>query len=68
MENKEEDKIRQDYEAVCSKLNMDQTSMDSAWASYVNTNNYYALEVCCVWGEMEWLASYLGGLFSLNTA
>ena len=44
-ENREEDKVRQDYEAVCSKLNMDQTSMDSAWSSYTHTRDYYALEV-----------------------
>lgn len=39
--------IRQEYEAVCSKLNMDQPSMDSAWSSYSATRDYYALEVGC---------------------
>ena len=42
---KEEKKIRDDYEAVCSKLNMDQTSMDSAWTSYTDIRDYYTLEV-----------------------
>lgn len=44
-ENREESQIRQEYEAVCSKLNMDQSSMESAWTSYTNTRDYYALEV-----------------------
>ena len=41
----EEAKVRQDYEAVCSQLNMDQASMDSAWTSYVGIRDYYVLEV-----------------------
>ena len=43
--NREESQIRQEYEAVCSKLNMDQSSMESAWTSYTNTRDYYTLEV-----------------------
>lgn len=41
----EEKKIREEYEAVCSKLNMDQASMDSAWTSYTGIRDYYTLEV-----------------------
>ena len=41
----EENKIREDYESVCSKLNMDQESMDSAWKSYIDIRDYYTLEV-----------------------
>ncbi len=44
-ERQEDLLIRQEYEAVCSKLNMDQPSMESAWTSYSNTRDYYALEV-----------------------
>lgn len=44
-EDQEERKIREDYEAVCSKLNMDQPSMQSAWDSYKDISNYFALEV-----------------------
>lgn len=49
VEDKEESQIRQDYEAVCSKLNMDQSSMESAWDSYTKTRDYYALEVSWEW-------------------
>ncbi len=41
----EDKKIRDDYESVCSKLNMDQESMDSAWTSYTDIRDYYTLEV-----------------------
>lgn len=41
----QEGEIKQEYEDVCSKLNMDQSSMESAWTSYTNTRDYYALEV-----------------------
>lgn len=44
-EGEEEKEIRQEYEAVCSKLNMDQSSMESAWTSYTDIRDYYALEV-----------------------
>lgn len=37
--------VRQEYEAVCSKLNMDQPSMESAWRAYLDTRDYYTLEV-----------------------
>ena len=37
--------VRQEYEAVCSKLNMDQGSMEAAWTSYKETRDYYTLEV-----------------------
>lgn len=42
----EEMEIREEYECVCSKLNMDQESMDSAWKSYTDIRDYYTLEVC----------------------
>lgn len=41
----EEGKVKQEYEAVCSKLNMDQASMEAAWTSYTDTRDYYTLEV-----------------------
>jgi len=41
----EENKIREDYESVCGKLNMDQESMDSAWKAYTDIRDYYTLEV-----------------------
>ena len=44
-ESMEDQKVRQEYEAVCSKLNMDQASMESAWTSYTETRDYYTLEV-----------------------
>lgn len=44
-EGGQEDKIREDYEAVCGKLNMDQASMDTAWKSYTGIRDYYTLEV-----------------------
>lgn len=44
-ENREESQIRLEYEAVCSKLNMDQQSMEDAWSSYASTRDYYTLEV-----------------------
>lgn len=46
----EEKKIREDYEAVCGKLNMDQVSMDSAWTSYTDIRDYYTLEVYTITG------------------
>ncbi len=47
----EDKRIRQEYEAVCSKLNMDQASMEAAWTSYTETRDYYTLEVS--WAELE---------------
>lgn len=44
-ETREETETRQEYESVCSKLNMDQDSMKSAWSSYCDVHAYYALEV-----------------------
>ena len=41
----DEVKIWEDYESVCSKLNMDKESMDSAWKSYTDIRDYYTLEV-----------------------
>ena len=44
-EGQDEQKIKGDYEVVCSKLNMDQPSMETAWKSYANIRDYYTLEV-----------------------
>lgn len=40
-----EAKTREEYEAVCSKLNMDEYSREAAWTSYTRTRDYYTLEV-----------------------
>ena len=44
-EEEVEASMRKEYEAVCNKLNMDQSTMESAWSSYTDTRDYYALEV-----------------------
>ena len=43
--SEEEKRIKSDFEAVCRKLNMDQDSMDAAWASYDKIKDNYTLEV-----------------------
>lgn len=49
-ESQEDVANRQEYETVCSKLNMDQPSMESAWTSYSEIKDYYTLEVgICLW-------------------
>lgn len=39
------EKIREEYDSVCNKLNMDQSSMERAWTSYSDIRDYYTLEV-----------------------
>ena len=43
--SQDEGEIRREYEDVCGKLNMDQPSMESAWTSYTEIRDDYALEV-----------------------
>ncbi len=44
-ESQDERRVREEYEGVCSKLNMDQPSMESAWREYTKIRDYYTLEV-----------------------
>lgn len=43
--SEEEKKVKNDFEAACRKLNMDQDSMEAAWASYDKIKDHYTLEV-----------------------
>ena len=43
--SEEERKVKNDFEAACRKLNMDQDSMEAAWASYDKIKDHYTLEV-----------------------
>ena len=37
--------MKEKYDRVCGELNLDQESMEAAWASYETINNDYVLEV-----------------------
>lgn len=45
MGSRGEEGVREKYDQVCRELNLDQESMEAAWASYVTINNDYVLEV-----------------------
>ena len=66
-ESREEKETRQEYDSVCSKLNMDQDSMKSAWSSYCDVHAYYALEVreACV-GVVVELVEGVAAIASIN--
>lgn len=45
MGSRGEEETKEKYDRVCRELNLDQESMDAAWASYMAINNDYVLEV-----------------------
>ena len=43
--SEEEKKVKNGFETVCRKLNMDSDSMEAAWTSYDKIKDNYTLEV-----------------------
>ena len=41
--------VRVDYDQLCSELNMDESTMDTAWKSYIAIRHNYTLEVNLNW-------------------
>ena len=37
--------VKEDYDQLCRELNMDESTMDTAWKSYIAIRHNYTLEV-----------------------
>lgn len=40
-----ESSVREEFDAICRRLNMDLGTMEVAWKSFVDLKEYYTLEV-----------------------
>ena len=61
MGSRGEEETKEKYDRVCRELNLDQESMDAAWASYLAINNDYVLEVRIIRAIMKLCSSMISG-------
>lgn len=61
MGSRGEEETKEKYDRVCRELNLDQESMDAAWASYLAINNDYVLEVRTIGAIMKLCWSMISG-------
>lgn len=61
MGSRGEEETKEKYDRVCRELNLDQESMDAAWASYLAINNDYVLEVRIIRAIMKLCWSMISG-------